>query len=566
MSQESEPTRQEIDAINKHLDDLLGMAVRKPGTAATLPAVIRIVETLEPAGGKDFPVFPPSYAGEGTGASPVYDLNGIEWGEVLREKSQKDGTKRVTRYIKRARHCTMDSPQSHGNRTEIAFRDDPDLRALVPQAEAKIPRKAEFADQANTNLLALPHRVADFRVRASDQKEAAAKAIKAFANGDALPLLRFMPTSIVFGFWDSRAEGYQHKHSRILLTRIDAFDVVPCEKRSLYTGPYSKDEAASVVLGNDNLAQELSDFDSKAADDDEKNKASKDAKKWADRMAERGFSNALGSGLGGVFAERIERLALISLTDIAGIFCFRQKGELHDEAGKPNAAQTQETDAASSSEGARAKPDEELTNAARRYLLALALLAESHPRSIGSYRLRSGCELLPSKKQTVLLGAGLESKAATALKDLCDSRALIIAVAQKAHDILKRDEATPLADGTVFVCTPASLKGELEQGGKKNSTEKAAQKAKEAADKARGKADDATKAAIEAETKANESGSAKDKTAAEKKRQKANELTTKADELERIATEAAAKPGESASQESADSQTLPEEESTNSAA
>ena len=194
---------------------------------------------------------------------PVYDLNGIEWGEVLREKSAKDGTKRIMRSIKRARHCTMDSPQSHANRTEIAFRDDPDLCSLVPQAEAKIPRKPEFADQANTSLLALPHRVADFRVRASNQKVGAAKAIKAFANGDALPLLRFMPTSIVFGFWDSRAEGYQHKHSRILLTRIDAFDVVPCERHSLYTGPYSKDECASVVLGHDNLAEELSGYDAR---------------------------------------------------------------------------------------------------------------------------------------------------------------------------------------------------------------------------------------------------------------------------------------------------------------
>jgi CRISPR-associated protein Csb1 len=320
------PTPEEIKVIDRHLDALLGMDVRKPGTAATLPAVIRITETLEPAGGTDFPVFPPSYAGEGRNGPPVYDLNGIEWGEVLRERSAKD-TKRFTRYIKRARHCTMDSPQSHANRTEVAFRDDPDLRALVPQAEATIPRKPEFADLTNTNLLALPHRVADFRVRASNQKDKAAAAIKTFAKGDALPLLRFMPTSIIFGFWDSRAAGYQHKQARVLLTRIDAFGVVPCEKHSLYTGPYSKDECADVVLGNPNLAQELSESDVPAKDDDEQAKAgkeaSKDAEKWSKAMAERGFSNALSSGLGGVFAERIERLALISLTDIAGIYCFR---------------------------------------------------------------------------------------------------------------------------------------------------------------------------------------------------------------------------------------------------
>lgn len=455
MSKEPE-IKAEVKAINDHLDNLLGIDVRKPGNAAKLPAVIRITETLEPAGGKDFPVFPPSYAGEGTNAPPVYDLNGIEWGEALREKSAKDGTKRITRYIKRARHCTMDSPQSHANRTEIAFRDDPDLCSLVPQAEAKIPRKPEFADQSNTNLLALPHRIADFRVRASDQKDAAAKTIKAFSKGDALPLLRFMPTSIIFGFWDSRAEGYQHKHARILLTRIDAFGVVPCEKHSVYTGPYSKDECASVVLGNDNLAEELSGHDAKTADEDEKAKAGKEAKKWADKMAERGFSNALGSGLGGVFADRIERLALISLTDIASVFCLKPEAALDGTASKSNPTKKPEV-------------DKELTNAARRYLLSLALLAEGHPRSNGSYRLRSGCELLPLKKETTLLGSGLDTNAATALKALCEDRKLLIEVAKAAHNILKI-QATPIPECAVFESTQASLKGELEQGGKKAKT------------------------------------------------------------------------------------------------
>lgn len=449
MSQETKPTPQEIEAINKHLDALLGMDARKPGSAAELPAVIRITESLEAAGGSDFPVFPPSYAGEGTNAPPVYDLNGIEWGEILREKSAKDGTKRVTRYIKRARHCTVDSPQSHANRTEIAFRDDEALRALVPQAVAKIPRKSEFADQSNANLLALPHRVADFRVRASNQKESAAKAIKAFANGNALPLLRFMPTSIIFGFWDSRAEGYQHKHSRILLSRIDAFGVVPCERRSVYTGPYSKDECASVVLGNDNLAQELSEYDAKASDDDERARASKEAKTWADKMAERGFSSALGSGLGGIFAERIERLALISLTDIASIFCLKE----------PEPENTNRSEQGPS----KSQPDKGLTNAARRYLLALALLAESHPRSTGSYRLRSGCELVAVDKKLALLGAGQKSTAAEALKALCENRELLIKVAEAAHEVLEIP-TRPFTD--VFESTAASLKGELEQGGK----------------------------------------------------------------------------------------------------
>ena len=56
MTQENEPTPELVEAIN-HLDALLGMDVRKPGTAAKLPAVIRITETLETRRGQGVPRF-----------------------------------------------------------------------------------------------------------------------------------------------------------------------------------------------------------------------------------------------------------------------------------------------------------------------------------------------------------------------------------------------------------------------------------------------------------------------------------------------------------------------------
>jgi hypothetical protein len=199
-------------------------------------------------------------------------------------------------------------------------------------------------------------------------------------------------------------------------------------------------------LGNDNLAQELSAYDASGKDDDEQAKAGKEAERWAKKMAERGFSNALGAGLGGVFAERIERLALISLTDIASIYCFRP-GDTAD-AVTPESA------------GERREPDRELTNAARRYLLALALLAENHPRSTGSYRLRSGCELLPVKKGLTILGAGNDSEHANALKQLCENRELLIAIASAAHGLLGIPREHPL-----FESDRGSLRTEL-QGGK----------------------------------------------------------------------------------------------------
>ncbi|MDQ3622903.1 MAG: type I-U CRISPR-associated RAMP protein Csb1/Cas7u [Verrucomicrobiota bacterium] len=537
----------ELTEINEHLDALLGIEVRKPGSAALLPAVIRIEETLEPAGGKEFPVFPPSYAGEGTNAPPVYDLNGIEYGEPLQEKSARDGTKRVIRYIKRARHCTMDSPQSHANRTEIAFRDDPALRTLVPQAVATIPRKEELTDQASTSVLALPHRVADFRVRASNRSADAEAAIRSFANGNALLLLRLMPTSIVFGFWDSRAEGYQHKHPRILLSRIDAFDVIPCAKHALYTGPYSKDECASVVLKNPDLAAELAKQEtaSGAATEEEKEKASASAKAWMDAMSARGFTSAPSKGLGGVIASEIKRLSLISLTDIARLYCTKAAGangpgkaDGEQATQQPEAEGETATEEKAPTKPAPVDPDRDLTNAARRYLLALALLAENFPRSTGSYNLRSGCELITAgTKAVVLRGAGSESPAAEALKRLCSDRALLIKVAEAARDILEIPSET-----AAFQADAATLRADLAKANASEKARKAAEAAvaksqmaaEAAAEKSRKAADAAAVKAAELAKKAGETGAAKDRTAADK-------AATKAAELEQKAAEAAAK-------------------------
>ena len=110
-------------------------------------------------------------------------------------------------------------------------------------------------------------------------------------------------------------------------------------------------------------------------------------------------------------------------------------------------------------------PDKDLTNAARRYLLALALLAENYPRSTGSYRLRSGCELLSVKQERTVLGSGNHSEHVEALDELCKDRQSLIAVAKAAHDILRIPTDYPL-----FESEAKSLKDDLEQGGKAKKT------------------------------------------------------------------------------------------------
>jgi len=415
------------------LDQLLGVEARKPGTAAKLPAVIRVIESLEPAGGMDFPVFPASYAGDGQNAPPVYDLNGIEYGPELEVLHAKDKWDRFRRYIARACQCTIDSPQSQANRTEAAFLEDEELRSLVPQASATIPRAEGKKDKES--ILCLPHRVADFRVRLSDKRDRVEAAISGFADGDCLQLLRLMPTSIVFGFWDSRGEGSQPKHARILLSRIDAFDVVPCTKHALYSGPYSKDEFAEVVLASSELAaagqQEI--------EGETEETKSATAKKAFKKMAERGFTAAPSAGLGGVLVQgKIERLALVSLTDIARLWCR------HEDS----------------------KAQKELTNAARRYVFALAALAEGYPRSTGSHRLRSGCELLPKKDgpNVELRGGDGKYPQAAALSALFTNRDLLRAVGEDAKKIL---EIPPRLDD--FIVSKKELKSNFDRASKTNS-------------------------------------------------------------------------------------------------
>lgn len=379
------------------LDKLLGVEARKPGKAAALPAAIRIIETLEPAGGKQVPVFPASYAGATDQSPPVYDLVGVVYGEVEETVRVKKSSTKV-RQILSAKLCAIDSPQSQANRMEPAFVECEDLASLVPQAKATIPRRS--GEDGSTSVLLLPHRVADFRVRLSNSGPTVRETVTAFANGNALPLLRTFPTSVLFGFWDSRDQGT--KHARILLSRIDATNVVPCRRHALYSGPYSNDEFGEAILERE-------------AD--------------RDRLSELGFSAAPSEGLGGVMLDpasgKIERLALLSLTDLARIHCQALSGQPADS----------END------------DTKLTNAARRYLFSLAALAEGHERSKGSHRLRSGCELIGVEEPTfeLLTSKTRRPQSAPSDEDAIDpkqieslyfDRARLIKLAESAMSIL----------------------------------------------------------------------------------------------------------------------------------
>jgi CRISPR-associated protein Csb1 len=418
------------------LDNLLGVEARKPGKAASLPAAIRVIEPLEPACGKDIPVFPASYAGASDQSPPVYDLAGIEYDDGMDTVRVKKGTREIPR-IKSAKLCAIDSPQSQANRMEPAFLEADDLRELVPQATATIPKR----EHGTESVLNLPHRVADFRVRLSDKASTVKSAIASFAKGDALPLIQAFPTSLLFGFWDSRGdEEVGVKHARILLSRIDAHDVVPCRRHSLYSGPYSKDEFREAVLDNADIDKE--------------------------KLSAAGFTNAPSDGLGGVLVNgKIERISVLSLSDIARINCFEET-----KKDAPEGADDKQKKVVKSN------VDKGKTNAARRYLFALAALAEGHERSKGSHRLRSGCELVaPSAdlKPTIEF-RGAQPQSADELVKLYGDRYRLIEIAKESIGTLGIK-----TEGETYEVTKETLRGEVVKpepegtdGKKKSGTKK----------------------------------------------------------------------------------------------
>jgi len=117
---------------------------------------------------------------------------------------------------------------------EPRFRADP-YRPLVPQITVT-------AGAHTVNLLDTGHRIADASIRFSNLSEEIRGAFKAWNAGDATPLARLAPTSIVFGVWDSRES--HAKCPRIVRSVIRAYNVMPLTRSAQYVPPfeYSKME------------------------------------------------------------------------------------------------------------------------------------------------------------------------------------------------------------------------------------------------------------------------------------------------------------------------------------
>lgn len=296
------------------------------------PVALHLKQKLVPVEGEGGVIFPPTYADIG------YNIDTLA-----------DGTK----------VATIDSVGSQANRLEPIFKQEP-YSALVPQIEIELNRKsdghAEYIEKRS--LLDLAHRSADAVVQScptlSPDVTNAFRALK--QRGDAGPLCRLAPTSLLFGVWDSRG-GTGEKRPRLVRSIIRAWDVQPLYAAAQFNSVWkSLDEKQQEEL--ENAKSKNSKLSEKGFADAPATfrKVSPSAAKHMPEFRD-GSPNPERRVLGGVLTRGpIERDITVNLVALRGVY------------------------------GA----DADETSAIRRYLLALALVAVTTDIDLF---LREGCHL-----------------------------------------------------------------------------------------------------------------------------------------------------------------------------
>lgn len=172
-------------------------------------AALVMRQWLEPVEGKDGVIFPPTYA------------------KPERTKEEDWLGYNIDRFEDGSSVCQIDSVGAQANRMEPIFGREP-YNKLVPQ----IVIRADTGQ--GVSLLEAGHRAADAIVRFSTLGPQLHEAFVAYRNdGNAEPLAKIAPTSIVFGSWDSRAT--QAKLPRLVRSVIRAHNVKTLHRSAQYS-------------------------------------------------------------------------------------------------------------------------------------------------------------------------------------------------------------------------------------------------------------------------------------------------------------------------------------------
>lgn len=346
-------------------------------------AALVIREYLEPVEGPDGVLFPATYAA-------AEDKKVFPGGYNI---DPPEGDKNV---------CLVDSVGSQANRIEPMFAK-PDYAHLVPQITVKAGEKA-------VSILEAGHRAGDALVRCTPLQKDLQNAFKASLKGDAEPLAKIAPTSLVFGVWDSR--DTQAKLPRLVASTIRAFDVRRLKRSAQYNPPL--DYAAQNVFSEEDKAKAEGDTKSP--------------------LAKRGFVHvpATGSHGGVIAAGDVRRDATLSLAALRLL-------TVGDDQAK--------------------------TLALRRYILGLSLVAFT---SNASTYLRQGCNLVPSEKPRVfnLVHSDGKREPLTVTKD--DALRYATAVAKSFKVAEGKEVAFDPKLAQLDLKDDGEAKGKGKKGGKKN--------------------------------------------------------------------------------------------------
>lgn len=283
-------------------------------------AAITIKHPMRPVENGETIIYPPTYAGANKKSS--YNIDEIKIGE------------KVIGNI-----CVIDSVGSQANRMEPIFKEEPYSR-LVPAINVEVRNKKRENEVADIiSVLDAGHRIADAIVRFSSLHEEIKNVFSAAGKGNALPLAKLAPTSIVFGCWDSRDTGV--KIPRIVRSTIRARNVHELTRSATYFIPtdYTVTEAIS----------------KKEAKDAEEAAITKPAK-----ASTVGLANALDTAnLGGVLLTQDSELLRESVLSLSALRRIRTESP-------------------------------EVTIKMQQYILGLSLVALTAPQDA---LLRMGCEL-----------------------------------------------------------------------------------------------------------------------------------------------------------------------------
>lgn len=188
-------------SLSKKIDELLSL---------NGPAALVIREYLTPVEGEDGILFPPTYAAQKSGESGDYNI----------DKDAQGGS-----------ICLIDSVGAQANRIEPMFAVEP-YSSLAPQISVRIIDDASKAIN-DVNIFDASHRAGDAIFRCCELQEEFQNAFKSLLSGDAEPLAKAAPTSLVFGVWDSR--GTYAKVPRVIASTIRAFNVSRLSRSAQYT-------------------------------------------------------------------------------------------------------------------------------------------------------------------------------------------------------------------------------------------------------------------------------------------------------------------------------------------